>query len=260
MLKFPEIDPVLFSIGPFSIRWYGFSYLLAFLGAYGITVWRAKIPKQTWSKELILDLVIYIAAGVIFGGSLGYWLFYHPLILLDEPWRWLMFWDPGRSFHGGLIGVLVAVLIFCRQHRRHFWDVTDFIAPAIPLGLAIGRLGNFMNGELWGRVTDAPWGMVFPHAGPLPRHPSQLYQFALEGVLLGAWLLYYGRKPRPRGIISAHFLVGYGIFRFVAELFREPDWHLGFLALDWMTMGQLLSIPMVLAGVALLWYSKRKKV
>ena len=259
MLTFPEIDPTIFSLGPLEVRWYGLCYLLGFLGAYWICLKRMRLPKQAWTQPQVLDLLMYVALGVVVGGSLGYWLIYQPGVLLKEPWKWMMFWEPGRSFHGGMVGVLIAILIFCRQHRRSFLEVTDFVAPAAALAIGFGRIGNFINGELWGRVTNMPWGMVFPPAGFLPRHPSQLYEAALEGFLLCACLLIYGRKSRPTGNMSAYFLIGYGAFRFLAECYREPDWHLGFLALEWMTMGQILSIPMILAGFALLWYASQRR-
>jgi len=267
MLIYPDIDPVAFEIGPLKIYWYGISYLCGFLGAYWLILYRAQASQSkasaressvataiiehssaTWSKPQVLDLLFYIALGVIFGGRLGYVLIYEPSQFLHEPLTALAFWVRGRSFHGGLLGVLVAMWIFCRLHKRKFLEVTDFIAPVVPIGLGFGRLGNFINGELWGRVTDVPWGMVFPHAGYYPRHPSQLYEFALEGVLLWIILNIYAAKPRVTGAVSGMFLLCYGIFRFLVEYVREPDFGQGFIILDWFTMGQLLSIPMIIIG------------
>jgi phosphatidylglycerol:prolipoprotein diacylglycerol transferase len=197
---------------------------------------------------------------VILGGRIGYTLFYGFDQLRADPAFVLRIWQGGMSFHGGLLGVLIAAWLFGRRHGHRFFAVTDFIAPLVPIGLGAGRLGNFINGELWGRVSDLPWAMVFPHAGPLPRHPSQLYEFALEGVVLFAVLWLYSARPRPCMAVSGLFLVGYGLARSAVEFAREPDPHLGFLAGDWLTMGMLLSLPMVLAGgvlLALAWRSQR---
>lgn len=254
MLTYPNIDPVALSLGPLSIRWYGLMYLVGFVGALGWCFYRSKTQIPPWSSEAILDLFFYATIGVIFGGTLGFLLFYEPERLLAQPWDALKFWLPGRSFHGGLIGVLIAIAVFARIHRRRFWAVGDFISPAVPIGLATGRLGNFLNEELWGRVTNLPWGMVFPHAGPLPRHPSQWYEFFLEGVLLFIILAIYSRKPRPIGSVSGVFLVCYGIFRAFVEFFREPGATQGFLWGDWLTMGQLLSLPMILFGLYLIFF------
>jgi phosphatidylglycerol---prolipoprotein diacylglyceryl transferase len=252
MLHFPQIDPVVFSVGFLEVRWYGICYFLGFLGAYALCIRRRDIPRLAFEKITVADLLIYVALGVIFGGSLGYWLLYRPTVLWESPWQLLAFWEPGRSFHGGLIGVLIAVALFCRKTHYRFLEVTDFIAPAVPIGLGFGRLGNFINGELWGRTTTVPWGMIFPQGGAIARHPSQLYECFLEGLVLSLALIFYAGKRRPVGSVSGWFLVGYAVFRTLAEFFREPDWHQGFIAFDWLTMGQCLSVPMLLLGVVLI--------
>jgi phosphatidylglycerol:prolipoprotein diacylglycerol transferase len=260
MLTYPNIDPVAFSLGPFTVRWYGLSYLVGFAAAFFWCVSKRNTYSPAWTIEQIADLFFYVAVGVIFGGTVGYLLFYHPSLIWENPLALFKFWEPGRSFHGGLIGVVIALLVYARVHKRHFWDIGDFICPAIPLGLAAGRIGNFLNGELWGRVTTVPWGMVFPFAGPEPRHPSQLYEFLLEGVLLFVVLAFVSRKPRARGVISGLFLLGYGLCRGFVEFFREPDVTHGFILGDWLTMGQLLSIPMIVIGLFLILFAKEKNV
>lgn len=260
MLTYPNIDPIAFSLGPFSIRWYGLTYLVGFALAFVWCVYRRNQQRQCWEIELISDLFFYCAIGVIFGGTVGYLIFYHPSQLWTDPLSALKFWEPGRSFHGGLIGVMLALFIFGRVHRRPFWEVADFLIPSVPLGLATGRLGNFLNAELWGRVTDVPWGIVFPHAGALPRHPSQLYEFLLEGIVLFIILAIYSRKPRAAGSISGIFLIGYGCFRVIIEFFREPDTSHGFIWGEWVTMGQLLSFPMVIVGFMLLFCPRNTRL
>jgi phosphatidylglycerol:prolipoprotein diacylglycerol transferase len=260
MLIFPDINPVALQIGPLAIHWYGIMYVLGFVGVFWSCYARrteSHSGAAPWDRDEIVDLLFYGAMGVIFGGTLGYLLFYQPQVFSDDPLRLFRFWEPGRSFHGGLLGVLLAVFIFGKVHRRHFWAITDFIAPAIPIGIMAGRLGNFINGELWGRVTSMPWGIVFPHAGVMPRHPSQLYEFGLEGLSLFLILNVYAKKPRRTGAVSGLFLVCYGLFRFGIEFFREPDLDQGFVALGWMTKGQILSLPMVMIGLFLLFYSKK---
>ena len=254
MLVHPQFDPVAIAIGPIQIHWYGLTYLVAFVLFIALGARRVRQPwlaQAGWTRRDIEDLLFFGVLGVVIGGRLGYALFYKPGYYAAHPLEVLAVWQGGMSFHGGLLGVLAAVALFARRRGRRFLDVTDVVAPCVPLGLASGRIGNFINGELWGRAADAslPWAMVFPQSGTtMPRHPSQLYQFALEGVLLFVLLWWYARKPRGLGQVSGAFLIGYGVLRFAAEFFREPDRFLGTLALG-MSMGQWLCVPMVIAGV-----------
>lgn len=259
MFEYPQIDPVLISLGPLKVHWYGMMYLFGFAGAWILGSWRAR-SRVGWSRDDVSDMVLYGAIGAVLGGRIGYILFYKYDWYLHNPMDVLRVWEGGMSFHGGLLGVLVATWLFARKTDRRFFQVTDFAAPLVPVGLFFGRIGNFINQELWGRVTDGPWGVVFPLAGSEPRHASQLYEAALEGVLLFAVLWVYSRKPRELGRVSGMFLVLYSIFRFVVEFAREPDAHLGFIALDWLTMGQLLSLPMLLAGVGIILWSNKQGV
>lgn len=256
MLSFPHIDPVAFSLGPVRVHWYGLMYLLAFISAWALAHWRAKRYKLDWTSEQIGDLIFYGALGVIIGGRLGYMIFYNTQQFISAPWTALRLWEGGMSFHGGLLGVVTAMWLFARKTKKTFLNVADFSVPLVPLGLAAGRAGNFINGELWGRTTDAPWGMVFPNADLQIRHPSQLYEFGLEGIALFIVVWWYASKPRPAGCVSAVFLMGYAVARIVVELFREPDIQLGYLAFNWLTMGQILSIPMLLIGL-IFWWIKR---
>ena len=249
MLLFPQINPIAFSLGPVQIHWYGLMYLLGFIGGWALALWRAKHYKLDWTSEQISDLIFYGALGVIIGGRVGYMLFYKTYELFTQPWTLIKLWEGGMSFHGGLLGVAVAMWLFARKFKKPYLQVTDFLAPLVPLGLAAGRIGNFINGELWGRVTDLPWAMVFPNSDGQPRHPSQLYEFGLEGLVLFTLLWCYAAKPRPVGRVSAMFLIGYALCRLLVECFREPDTQLGFIAFNWLTMGQLLSIPMLFAGL-----------
>lgn len=253
MLIHPGFDPVAFSLGPVSVHWYGLMYLAGFAGGYGLGVLRAARPGSGWNSNEVADVLFYIAIGVILGGRLGYVLFYNPAYYLQNPLEILQLWSGGMSFHGGLLGVIAAMAWFARRTQRGFFQVADFIAPLTPLGLLAGRIGNFINQELWGRATDLPWAMVFPATDParVPRHPSMLYEAFLEGAVLFAVLWIYSRRPRPTGRVSGLFLICYGVFRFLVEFVREPDAHIGYLALDWLTMGQVLSIPMVLFGLGL---------
>lgn len=260
MLIYPEINPIALQVGPLKFYWYGIMYLIGFLGAWALARWRAAKPDSGWTAELVNDLLFYVALGVVLGGRVGYMLFYGFHQLMEEPLSLFRIWQGGMSFHGGLLGVLLAVWLFGRRFHKHFADVTDFLAPLIPVGLATGRIGNFINGELWGRVTDVPWGMIFPHVDLNTRHPSQLYEFLLEGILLFIILWVYSAKPRPRYAVSGLFAVLYGLFRVGAEFFREPDAPIGFIAWDWLTMGQLLSLPLILVGIALLIASRQQKV
>lgn len=254
MLTHPQFDPVFFSLGPVAVRWYGLMYLLAFVLFVVLGKVRARRSLLTgWHPRDVDDMLFYGVFGVILGGRLGYVLFYKPMDYLAHPLEIFAVWQGGMSFHGGLLGVLVALWLYARRRGKRWLDVTDFVAPLVPLGLAAGRLGNFINGELWGRPTAAGWGMVFPQVDALPRHPSQLYEFALEGLLLFAILWTFGNRPRPMGAVSGLFLAGYGIARFVVEYAREPDAFLGTLALGF-SMGQWLSVPMIAAGIAMmLW-------
>jgi phosphatidylglycerol:prolipoprotein diacylglycerol transferase len=260
VLVHPNFNPIAFSIGPLSVRWYGLMYLVGFAMAYLLGRHRIKRAKSGRITVAILDDVLFfVVLGVILGGRLGYVLFYKPEYYFHHPLEIFAVWQGGMSFHGGFLGVLLAIWYLSRKHGIRWLEMTDFVAPLIPLGLAAGRLGNFINGELYGRVTDVPWGMVFSSlgAGPMPRHPSQLYEFALEGLTLFAILWVFTMRSRPVGAASGVFLIGYGVLRFVAEFFREPDDFLGFLALG-LTMGQWLSAPMIVIGVFLLAWSYRR--
>ena len=255
MLTYPNIDPVAISIGPLSIHWYGLMYLVGFTLAYYLMLYRAKQPNSGWDKEQVSDLIFYSAMGVVLGGRFGYVLFYNFSKFLDDPLWLFAVWEGGMSFHGGLLGVMAACALFARRYKKSFFSITDFGVPMVPIGLLTGRLGNFIGGELWGRVTDVPWAMVFPKGGPLPRHPSQLYEMALEGFVLFIILWFYSRKPRPAMAVSGLFLIGYGVFRFLVEFVREPDSHIGFDILGWMTRGQILCVPMILFGAALMVFA-----
>lgn len=257
MYTFPNIDPVAVSLGSLKIHWYGLMYLIGFISAWLLANWRAKRYQLNWTRDQISDLIFYAALGVILGGRMGYMLFYNSGELLHQPWVLFKIWEGGMSFHGGLIGVILAVWIFARRFDKTFCEVGDFVAPLVPLGLGAGRIGNFINGELWGRVTDLPWAMIYPHVDDQPRHPSEIYEFGLEGILLFIIVWWYASKPRPKGCVSAVFLIVYALVRLFAESFREPDVQLGYLAFGWLTMGQILSIPMLLAGLGLWWWAKR---
>lgn len=248
-----DIDPLAVTLGPLQIHWYGLMYLVGFAAAWGLGSWRVRQPGSGWNEQQLSDLVFWGALGVILGGRCGYVLFYHFDYFLQDPLWLFAIWEGGMSFHGGLIGVLVALAWFAHRYHKRFFAIADFVAPLIPIGLGAGRVGNFIGGELWGRPTDQSWGVIFPRAGDaLARHPSQLYEAVLEGVLMFAILWWFSARPRPRMAVSGLFLLLYGIFRSCVEFFREPDAHLGFLAFHWLTMGQLLSAPMILAGVVLM--------
>jgi phosphatidylglycerol---prolipoprotein diacylglyceryl transferase len=257
MLTHPQFDPIALQLGPVGIHWYGLMYVVAFVLFLWLGVLRTRQPQQAqagWTRRDVEDLLFFGVLGVIIGGRLGYVLFYKPGWYAGHPLEALMVWKGGMSFHGGLLGVIAALALFARRRGRAFFQVTDLVAPCVPTGLAAGRLGNFINGELWGRAADPslPWAMVFPQSGTaIARHPSQLYQVALEGLLLFVLLWWYARTPRRLGQVSGAFLVGYGVLRFVAEFFREPDSFLGVLALG-LSMGQWLCLPMIAFGAWLL--------
>jgi phosphatidylglycerol---prolipoprotein diacylglyceryl transferase len=256
MLHHPNIDPIAFSIGPLAVRWYGLMYLLGFMAGWWLGLRRIKQGLAPVTRQQLDDLLFLVVLGVILGGRLGYVLFYKPGHYLSHPIEIFYIWQGGMSFHGGLLGVMLAMTFAARKHGIPWLGLMDYVAPLIPPGIAAGRMGNFINGELPGRVTDVPWGMVFPGAGDEPRHPSQLYQFGLEGLVLLAFLWWFSSKPRPTGQVSAMFLLGYGTLRFFTEFFREPDAFIGFLALGF-TMGQWLCLGMIAGGAALLVWSRR---
>lgn len=255
----PQFNPVALQIGPLAVHWYGLMYLMAFIQFLllgRLRVAQPVIKAQGFVARDLEDILFYAVLGVVFGGRIGYCLFYMPSYYLANPLDIFKLWEGGMSFHGGFLGVLVALAWFARKRQQRFFTVADMIAPLVPFGLAFGRLGNFINGELWGRPTDVPWAMIFPQAGDqLPRHPSQLYQLAGEGLLLGIFLWWYASKPRTIGQTSGVFLVGYGLFRFLAEFAREPDRFLGVLSLG-MSMGQWLSVPMIVMGIYLILAKK----
>ncbi|MBU9357466.1 prolipoprotein diacylglyceryl transferase [Burkholderia multivorans] len=290
MIIHPNFDPVAIHLGPLAVRWYGLMYLVGFIAAIVVGRIRLKLPHvaaQGWTAKDIDDMLFYGVLGTVLGGRLGYVLFYKAGFYLSHPLDVFKVWEGGMSFHGGFLGVTLAMVLFAWQRKRHWLQVTDFVAPMVPTGLAAGRLGNFINGELWGRVTDpgAPWAMLFPGAmrddaawlpkhpelvekwhladvfmqyQMLPRHPSQLYEIALEGIALFFVLFFFARKPRPMGAVSALFLIGYGLARFTVEFAREPDDFLGLLALG-LSMGQWLSLPMIVAGITLMVWAYRRR-
>jgi phosphatidylglycerol---prolipoprotein diacylglyceryl transferase len=262
MLTYPDIDPVAFSLGPLAVHWYGIMYIVAFSACWFLARYRARAGVATsskgWTDDQLSDLVFYGALGAVLGGRVGSVVFYNFDRFISDPVWLLRVWEGGMSFHGGFLGVMLAFYLYSRRIKRNYFDVLDFIAPFAPLGLGIGRIGNFIGGELWGRPTDVSWGMVFPHVDELPRHASQLYQAFLEGVVLFAVVWWFSSKPRPRFAVAGLFGLGYGIQRFFVEFYREPDSWLGFVALEWLTMGQILSVPMIVAGAALMVYAYRR--
>ena len=255
----PVIDPIAISLGPLDIRWYGLMYLVGFAVAFWMANRQCDRSNGIWSREQASDLLFYGFMGVILGGRAGYVFFYQFARFLDNPLYLFRIWEGGMSFHGGVVGVVCAIIFYALKNKRSILSVGDFIVPLLPAGLGAGRIGNFINSELWGRVTDSPFGVIFHNAGPLPRHPSQLYEFALEGVVLFIILIVFIRKPRPAGSVAGLFLLAYGIFRIIIEFAREPDAHLGFLTFG-LTMGQILSVPMVIAGITLMVYSFTRKI
>ena len=270
---YPHIDPVALKLGPLAIHWYGLMYLVGIFGGWYLLVRRCRKPWVDWTPNQVSDLIFYVAVGVVLGGRIGYVLFYNLPYYADHPLRVFYVWDGGMSFHGGLVGVMIAAWIFARRHRRHFFGIMDFIAPVVPIGLGAGRIGNFINGELWGKVADLPWAMRLPctqerfarycggHLHPgysLPHQPSQLYEMLLEGVALFVICWWFSARPRPRMAVSGVFALGYGVFRFAVEFIRLPDPQLGYLAFGWLTMGQVLSIPLIIVGALLLWLAYRR--
>ena len=261
MLVHPNFDPIALHLGPLAIRWYGLMYVLGFIAFIALGKWRIRRGLGHGLTERdVDDMLVYGVFGVILGGRLGYVLFYKPDFYFAHPAEIVKIWTGGMSFHGGLLGVLIAVAIFCHSRGRKWLATMDFVAPLAPLGLAAGRIGNFINGELPGRPTTMPWGMWFPQTDPQPlaRHPSELYEFGLEGITLFIILWIYSRKPRPMGAISGAFLIGYGCFRFLVEFTRAPDDFLGLLALG-LSMGQWLSLPMIMIGIAMMVWAYRKR-
>jgi len=250
----PQIDPVFLRLGPLEFRWYGLMYIIGFIAAYFVVLAGVKREQIGLTKDDVADLIFTVALGVILGGRSGYILFYNLSYYLDHPLRVFAVWEGGMSFHGGMAGTILAGLYFVRKKKVPFFRMADIVTPTGPIGLGLGRIGNFINGELYGRVTDVPWGMVFPTGGDLPRHPSQLYEALLEGpvTLLIVWML--GRRARPEGVIFWSFIALYGLFRFFVEFFREPDQQIGYL-FGFFSMGQLLSLPMLLLGLVMIWRS-----
>ena len=273
---YPQIDPVALHLGPLKIHWYGLMYLVGMAGGWALARWRIRRrPDLGWTAQEVDDLLFYCALGVVIGGRLGYIFFYGFDAWLADPWRLFRVWEGGMSFHGGFLGVLAAMWLYGRKHGRGFFELTDFIAPYIPIGLFAGRIGNFINGELWGKPSDLPWAMQLPcdrffslchdklglppeSIWTPPLHPNQLYEALGEGVLLFVLLWWFSSRPRPPMAVSALFLLGYGLFRFLIEFVRMPDAHIGYLAWGWLTMGQLLSLPMILLGVVLLALAYRQ--
>ena len=281
MLTYPNIDPIALHLGTWhlfgrvfqpAIHWYGVTYLVGFVVCYAAAYSRVKKAAGLWTVEQLQDLLFYVALGVVAGGRIGYMLFYDFTTLIHEPWTLFFVWNGGMSFHGGLLGVLVAMWLYGRWHKRGFFELTDFISPLIPIGLGAGRIGNFINGELWGKVSDLPWAMRLDCADPrfgyycdgasagysAPHHPSQLYEFLLEGVVMFVVLWLYSGKKRPPMAVSGLFALMYGTFRFAVEFVRLPDAQIGYLAFGWVTMGQILSLPLILVGLALLVLAYRR--
>jgi len=256
MLSYPHIDPVIVRIGPLALRWYGMMYLLGFASGRVLVGYQIKARKLSVTSAEIDSLFVYLVLGLVLGARLGYVLFYGFSAYIRNPIEIFSIWHGGMSFHGGLIGSIIAGFIFTRRNKKDFWELSDLVIVTAPIGLGLGRLGNFINGELYGRVTAMPWGMVFPGGGPLPRHPSQIYEFFLEGVVLFLILWSLSSKGLKSGVVTAWFIICYGLLRIIAEFFREPDPQLGFI-LGVLTMGQILSFLMMVFGVVLLLYRSR---
>lgn len=259
MLVHPQFDPIAIQLGPIGIHWYGLMYLIGFLSLLWLGRQRIRSGHVAgWTERELDDILFFGVLGVILGGRLGYVLFYQPGYFLQHPLEIFAVWQGGMSFHGGFLGVLAAMLLFCRKTGKRWLGVMDFIAPMVPIGLGAGRLGNFINGELWGRATDLPWAMVFPQVDQVARHPSQLYEMLLEGIVLFIVLWRFSAQKPPTGAVSALFLIGYGSARFIVEYAREPDAYLGLLSMG-MSMGQWLSLPMIAAGFGLWRYAYRTR-
>jgi phosphatidylglycerol---prolipoprotein diacylglyceryl transferase len=254
MLSYPQIDPVAIALGPVKVHWYGIMYLIGFASTWALGVYRAKKGYYSLLPNQVSDAIFYAAMGVILGGRIGYMLFYNLGTFLDSPLTIFKIWDGGMSFHGGLIGVIIATWIYAYKIKSNLFDILDFFSPMVPIGLGFGRIGNFINDELWGRVTNSSFSMIFPTGGPLPRYPSQLIEALLEGLALFLILWLLSLKPRQRYILSGNFALFYGIFRFISEFFRQPDPQMGYVLFGWMTQGQLLSIPLIIIGALMLLY------
>ena len=258
MIQYPDINPVALQIGPLKLHWYALMYLFGYFIGGSLLFKRIKKLQLSWTKSQLENLTLYVGIGCILGGRIGYVLFYDLPYYVSDPLNIFKIWQGGMSYHGGLIGVLISIGIYAKLHKRSYFSIADLIAPVIPIGLAAGRIGNFINGRLFGKITDVPWGMVFPDGGPYVRHPSQLYEFLTEGVLLFIILWVYSSKPRKPMKTSALFLIGYSVFRIFCEFFRQPDPQIGYIAFGWLTMGQILCIPMILAGFVLIYLSRNK--
>ena len=257
-MLYHNFDPVILQLGPVAIKWYGVSYIIGFFLAW--LIGRKRVSSlDSWNTEVVTDLIFFCAWGVILGGRLGYWIFYGLDRILVDPFEIFKIWHGGMSFHGGLIGVFIALYFLAKKYQKSFAEVCDFTAMITPVALFCGRIGNFINGGLYGRATDVPWAVIFPYSDGQPRHPSQLYEALLEGLILAIIMWYYTKKPKKPWNGSAVFLIGYGVGRFVVEFYRQPDSHMGFVLFDWMTQGQLLTIPMILIGLSIMIINKFNK-
>ena len=259
MITYPDINPVAISIGSLKIHWYGLMYLAGFVGAWFYGLQRTKREDLDWTRKQVEDVIFYGAMGVILGGRLGYTLFYNFASFMENPLSLFYIWQGGMSFHGGMLGVFIGLYLYGRRNGKTFFQVSDFIAPWVPIGLGAGRIGNFINQELWGRPMDTVMPWAFDFGDHIARHPSSLYQAVTEGLLLFIILWWYSSKPRPLMAVSAVFMLSYGSFRFITEFFRIPDAHIGFIAFDWLTMGQILSLPMIIFGIVVFTIAHRKK-
>lgn len=259
MLEYPNISPIALSIGPVQIYWYGLMYVLAFLVGWFLARYKSSRVGSDWTKKEVDDLVTWVMLGAILGGRLGYVFFYDFSYYSQVPIEIFYVWNGGMSFHGGLLGVILSLFIWSKVNKKRYLETLDFITPTIPQGLFFGRIGNFINAELWGKTTDVSWGMIFPNAGLLPRHPTQLYEAFFEGICLFLILWIFSLKERAEGAVVGLFAVLYSVFRIFSEFFREPDLHIGYLYGGWLTMGMLLSLPLLFLGVLLLFYASFQK-